>query len=151
MLTRNVGSELLTVIQNTASLAPTGPRTSLFHRAGTDGTLDLLPYEKEMVDIVNAFIVSSNDPAKRIQLMKDYQKLYTENVNGVGLTEYAAALVIGKRFANVPPGTPNFMYNWGEDSVMRERLYVPLDKQQNYQLHPASLPGRPGLGQGPVQ
>ena len=45
---------------------------------------------------------------------------------------------------NVPAGAPNFMYNWGEDSIMRERIFVPTDKQQDYELFPQTLPGAPG-------
>src|SRR5581483_3450927 len=75
-------SELISVVQNTASLAPTGPQTSWFHRAGSDGSVDLLPFEKDLVDIVNKFI-SEQDAAKRVELMKKFQKLYTENVYAV--------------------------------------------------------------------
>jgi len=28
---------------------------------------------------------------------------------------------------------------------------VPKDKQQNYELHPETLPGAPGIGNGPVK
>jgi peptide/nickel transport system substrate-binding protein len=142
-------SELISVVQNTASLAPTGPQTSWVHRAGTDKTLDLLPYEQQMVDIVNKFI-SSQDPAERIDLMKQYQKVFTENVNEIGLTQYPGALIINKRFANIPAGAPIFMFNWAEDNIFRERVYVPTDKQQAYELHPKTLPGAPGVGNGPV-
>ena len=142
-------SELISVVQNTSALAPIGPQTNMSHRAGSDGTLDLLPFEQEMVDVVNAF-VSEQDPAKRVELMKDYQKLYTENVFTVGLTQYPGALIINKRFANVPAGTPIFMFNWAEDNVIRERLYVPKDNQPGIELFPASLPGAPGVGNGPV-
>ena len=48
--------ELISVVQNTEQLAPVGPRTSWYHRAGKDGSVDLLPFEKELVDIVNKFI-----------------------------------------------------------------------------------------------
>ena len=142
-------SELISVVQNTAALAPIGPQTNMSHRAGSDGTLDLLPFEQEMVDVVNAFIAES-DPAARVELMKKYQKLYTENVFTVGLTQYPGALIINKRFANVPAGTPIFMFNWAEDNVIRERLYVPTDKQPGVELFPATLPGAPGIGNGPV-
>ncbi|MGN6159679.1 MAG: ABC transporter substrate-binding protein, partial [Devosia sp.] len=142
-------SELISVVQNTANLAPTGPQTSYFHRAGTDGTVDLLPFEKDMVDVVNKFIAEP-DPAKRADLMKQYQKLYTENVYTVGLTQYPGALIINKRFANIPPGAPIFMFNWAEDNIMRERVFVPTDKQKNYELYPKTLPGAPGLGNGPI-
>ena len=142
-------SELISVVQNTANLAPTGPQTSGFHRAGTDGTVDLLPFEKDMVDVVNKFILET-DPAKRVDLMKQYQKLYTENVYAVGLTQYPGALIINKRFANIPAGAPIFMFNWAEDNIIRERVFVPTDKQQNLELHAKTLPGAPGLGNGPV-
>ncbi len=131
------------MVQNTADLAPTGPQTSFFHRAGTDGNVDLLPFEKDMVDVVNKFI-AEQDPAKRVDLMKQYQKLYTQNVYAVGLTQYPGALIINKRFANIPPGAPIFMFNWAEDNIIRERVFVPKDKQQNYELHPKTLPGRAG-------
>jgi peptide/nickel transport system substrate-binding protein len=136
-------SELITVVQNTQQLAPIGPQTSLFHRAGPDGTLDLLPFEQELVDIVNAFI-ASDDPAERVQLMSDYQRIFTSNVYSIGLTTYTVALMVNKRFSNLPIGTPLFMFNWGEDSVMRERMFVPLDRQATHELFPQTLPGAPG-------
>jgi peptide/nickel transport system substrate-binding protein len=142
-------SELITVVQNTQDLAPTGPQISTGHRAGPDGTLDLLPFEQEMVDTINAF-VGTADPAERIELMKTYQRLYTENVFGIGLTQYPGALIINKRFANVPAGTPILQFNWAEDGLIRERLYVPADRQSDAQLHPDTLPGAPGQGNGPI-
>ena len=39
------------------------------------------------------------------------------------------------------------MYNWAEDSIIRERVFVPTDKQQDYELFPDTLPGAPG-GEG---
>ena len=142
-------SELISVVQNTAMLAPTGPQTSWFHRAGSDGTVDVLPFEKDLVDVVNSFI-SEQDAAKRIDLMKKFQKNYTENVYAVGLTQYPGALIINKRFANIPAGAPIFMFNWAEDNIIRERVYVPTDKQQNLELYPKTLPGAAGRGNGPV-
>ncbi|MDB5612558.1 MAG: transporter substrate-binding protein [Devosia sp.] len=142
------GSEMVSVVQGTTMLAPTGPRTHPFHKAGTDGTLDLLPFEQELVDAVNAFITTS-DNAERVELMKTYQHLFTENVYSVGLTQYPGALIVNKRFANIPAGAPIFMFNWAEDNIMRERVFVPADKQADFELHPETLPGAPG-GAGPV-
>jgi hypothetical protein len=68
--------------------------------------------------------------------MKRYQRLFTENLYGVGLVNYPGALVINKRFANIPPGAPIFPFNWAEDNIMRERVYVPEDRQQDHELHP---------------
>jgi len=142
MVLRN-GTSLITVVQNTAELAPVGPQTSLNHRANADGEMDLLPWEEEMVEVVNAFI-GSRDAEERSELMSRYQRLYTENLYGVGLTAYPGALIINKRFANIPAGAPIFMYNWAEDNIIRERVYVPADAQADHQLHPNTLPGDDG-------
>ena len=73
--------------------------------------------------------MGTRDPAERVELMKHYQKVYTENLDGIGLTAYPGALIVNKRFANIPPGAPIFMYNWAEDNIIRERVFVPEDKQ----------------------
>ncbi|WIJ23771.1 ABC transporter substrate-binding protein [Devosia sp. RR2S18] len=142
------GAEMVSVVQGTTALAPTGPRTHPFHKAGPDGTLDLLPFEQELVDTVNDFIATS-DNEERADLMKQYQRIFTENVYSVGLTQYPGALIVNKRFANIPAGAPIFMFNWAEDNIIRERVFVPADQQQDYELHPETLPGEPG-GAGPV-
>jgi len=142
-------TEVVTVVQNTTQLAPTGPTTSWNHRANEEGELDLLPWEQEMVDAVNAFI-ASRDPAERQELMKTYQRLVTENLYGVGLVAYPGALVINKRFANIPAGAPIFQFNWAEDNIIRERVFVPADAQGDHELHPDTLPGPMGIGEGPV-
>ncbi|HTO33177.1 MAG TPA: ABC transporter substrate-binding protein [Pararhizobium sp.] len=142
MVLRN-GSEIASVVQNTPQLAATGPRTSWHHRGGTDGSLDLMPFEQEMVDIVNRF-VTSNDVNERADLMKQYQKVSTENIDAVGLTEYPGALMINKRFSNIPVGAPIYMFNWAEDTIIRERVFVAADKQADYELFKDQLPGKPG-------
>jgi peptide/nickel transport system substrate-binding protein len=42
------------------------------------------------------------------------------------------------------------MFNWAEDSIIRERVYVPTDKQSDFELHPDTLPAAPGIGNGPI-
>ena len=101
-----------------------------------------------MVEVVNSF-TASQDNAEKAELMKRYQKLYTENLYTIGLTEYPGALIINKRFSNVPAGTPINMFNWAEDAIIRERLWVAADKQGKYELFPEQLPGKPGEG-GPI-
>ena len=143
------GTELITVVQNTTALAPVGPTTDVNHRANGAGEMDLLDYEKDLVDTVNKFS-ANRDPAERIELMKHFQNVYTSNVDGIGLTAYPGALIINKRFANIPPGAPIFMYNWAEDNIMRERVFVPKDKQIKAELFPDELPGAPG-SEGPIK
>ena len=76
--------------------------------------------------------------------MKQYQNVATTHLDTVGLTEYPGALIINKRFANVPTGAPIFMFNWAEDTIVRERLFVPADKQGDFELFAEQLPGKPG-------
>lgn len=147
MVRRN-SSELITVVQRTPELAPTGPRNSWVHMANADGELDLMPWQQEMVDLVNAFI-ATNDAGERTSIMQEYQQIYTENLFGIGLTAYPGALIINKRFSNIPAGAPIFMYNWAEDNIMRERVFVASDAQSDNELHPGTLPGAPG-SDGPV-
>jgi peptide/nickel transport system substrate-binding protein len=53
-----------------------------------------------------------------------------------------AAIVINKRFKNVPPGAPVLAYQWGEENVMRERLWVPKSEQgKAVELLPRTVPG----------
>jgi peptide/nickel transport system substrate-binding protein len=42
-----------------------------------------------------------------------------------------------------------FQFNWAEDNIIRERVYVAADKQGNFELHPNTLPGAPGSA-GPI-
>ena len=142
MVRRN-STELASVVQNTEQLAPVGPRTSWNHRAPESGELDLMPFEKDMADIVSKF-TTSKDNDERVALMKQFQKISTEHLYNIGLTEYPGALIINKRFSNVPSGTPIFLFNWAEDSIIRERLWVAADKQGKYELFPQQLPGAPG-------
>ncbi|NEI72633.1 ABC transporter substrate-binding protein [Rhizobium lusitanum] len=148
MVRRN-STELASVVQNTEQLAPVGPRTSWNHRAPESGQLDLMPFEKDMADIVNKF-ATSKDNDERVALMKQFQKISTGHLYNIGLTEYPGALIINKRFSNVPPGTPIFLFNWAEDSIIRERLWVAADKQGKFELFPEQLPGAPGSA-GPIK
>ncbi|MDX8445910.1 ABC transporter substrate-binding protein [Mesorhizobium captivum] len=147
-LVRRNETELTSVVQNTEQLAPVGPKTSWNHRAPESGEVDLMPFEKDLVDIVNKF-VSTQDNDQSADLMRKFQKISTEHVYNVGLTEYPGALIINKRFSNIPQGTPIFMFNWAEDSIVRERVFVAADKQAKYELFPEELPGKPG-DKGPM-
>ena len=141
------GSEVVTVVQDTGRLAPMGPGTTYFHQGGKDGSVDMLPFEKDLVADLNEFI-SAKDADGRIAAMKKYQKTATENVYEAGLTVYPGALIMNKRFSNIAPGAPIFMYNWAEDNIIRERVFVAKDKQEKYELFPDTLPSKPGSAPG---
>lgn len=139
VLARHDTTELTTVVQGADALAPMGPYTHKFHRAGPNGQLDLLAYEREMVRLTQAFIATDNKSERR-RLMSQYQRVSTEQVNSVGLIQFPGGLLLDKRLANVPPGTPTIMFNWAEDALMRERLFVPKARQSRHELRPGTLP-----------
>jgi peptide/nickel transport system substrate-binding protein len=64
------------------------------------------------------------------------------------LTVYPGALIVNKRFSNVAPGAPIFMYNWAEDNIIRERVFVAADQQSKNEVFPNTLPGKPGSAPG---
>jgi len=98
-----------------------------FHVTGSDGR-DLLPFEAELTQLVSDF-GSTDDAAAQADIARRMQSILTDNVYNVGLVQVPAALLVNKRVRNAHPGTPVFMYEWAEDSVIRERLWVPADLQ----------------------
>ena len=42
------------------------------------------------------------------------------------------------------------MFNWAEDNIIRERVFVPSDKQSDFELHKETLVAQPG-DKGPLQ
>lgn len=98
-----------------------------FHLSGAGGR-DLLPFETELASL-NETIVSTDDPRVSTRAAQQMQKILTENLYVVGLVQAPAALLVNKRIRNVHPGTPVFMYDWAEDGIIRERLWIPREQQ----------------------
>ncbi len=98
-----------------------------FHVSSDEGR-DLLPFEAELSDLVGQFN-STADAAAQAAIADQMQSILTENVYNVGLVQVPAALLVNKRIMNAHPGTPVFMYEWAEDAVIRERLWVPAEEQ----------------------
>ena len=109
-----------------------------WHPADDDGNRNLFDFEVEMVDAVN-LIQETWNPEEAAAAARTIQRLWTENVYTVGLTQAPAALLINKRIKNAHPGTPVFMFEWAEDGVVRERLWTPSDEQLE-ELLPGSVP-----------
>ncbi len=97
-----------------------------------------MSFEAELGGLVDKFN-STDDAAKQTEYANRMQQLLTENVYNVGLVQVPAALLVNKRVRNAHPGTPVFMYEWAEDGVVRERLWVPAD-QQMAELLPGTVP-----------
>lgn len=103
---------------------PAGNNCPFFNSGG-----DRLPFEAEIATAYDAF-VASTDASEQAELARKMQQLMTENVYYIGTVQIPAALLVNKRIKNAHPGTPVFMYEWAEDSVIRERLWSPAAMQE---------------------
>ncbi len=119
------GQEFALPYKNVTALAPLTDSYN-DHRGGADR--ELLPFEQDLVDIVQQYRgVYDNDG--RNALMSQYNQIYTENVYKLGVFVGRYGLGIGKRFKNIPAGTPVFLYQWVEDAILLDQLWTPVDQQ----------------------
>ncbi len=102
---------------------PSGPSCPHFNAGG-----ERLDFEVEVADMLTAF-QSTGDAAEQAKLARDMQRLVTENAYTIGTVQIPAALLVNKRIKNAHPGVPVFMYEWAEDSVIRERLWTAAEDQ----------------------
>ncbi|MEM7537920.1 MAG: ABC transporter substrate-binding protein [Chloroflexota bacterium] len=107
------------------------------HREGAEPR-ELMAFEEELIDIVNAFCVEPDTDA-RIALMAEYNQIYTENAYSLGVIIGRYGLAAAKRFNNIPAGMPVFMYNWTWENVMPEQVWIAPDAQIE-QLRPGVIP-----------
>lgn len=122
-------------------IAPLDWSGPYWHLGTATQAQNLMPPEKEMLGLIDK-IRTERDTDKRNDLFHQFDHVFTENVETVGLIQYPGAILINKRFKNVPPGSPIYGYGWGEDGVMRERLWVAKDDQGKVpELAPKTLPG----------
>ena len=124
--------------RETCGFLPISTGCPLTHPSSADGSRDLMSFEKEMVTAVNA-IQQSWDAGEISANASKIQQLWTDNVYTVGLVQAPAALLVNKRVKNAHPGVPVFMFEWAEDSLVRERLWVPKDQQLS-ELMPGVIP-----------
>jgi len=131
--------EKIQPIANITGLAPFGPSTPRWHKGTESRPQKLLPFEKELVETLTRY---RNEPDMKAQLalLNQYNKVATENLYEVGLTSVPAALIINKRIMNVPPGTPILSFQWAEDAIMRERLWIDPKAKPVKELMPDELP-----------
>lgn len=89
----------------------------------------MMDFEPALVDIVNKYR-STFDAAQRKQLMGQYENTFTKNVYRLGVFIGRYGLGLAKRVKNVPDGTPAFMYQWVEPSILLDTLWTPTDQQE---------------------
>ncbi len=122
-------------------LAPISIKVPQWHQGTGDKPQELLPFESDMIAILNK-IRTEPDGAKRAALLNDYNHIFTENVYSVGLVTIPAALIVNKRFKDVPAGAPVLAWQWSEDNTLRERMWIAKEDQaQVPELMPGEMPG----------
>jgi peptide/nickel transport system substrate-binding protein len=118
-------------------LAPITKEAPVWHREG-DTPRQLQPFEEELIELVQAYC-PEQDQAARKELINQYNKIFTENVYTIGIWVGRHGLALAKRFRNVTPGTPVFMYQWVEDNMIAEQVWTPVEEQQE-QVRPGTIP-----------
>jgi peptide/nickel transport system substrate-binding protein len=111
---------------NITNMAPI-TKTFGIHREG-DKPRNLMDFEKQLVEITEKYRLTY-DGAGRADLMKQYQKIFTENVYHMGVFSGRYGLGLAKRMKNIPVATPTFLYTWVEDAIMLEHLWSPAADQ----------------------
>jgi peptide/nickel transport system substrate-binding protein len=117
------------------SLAPI-TKTYDINREG-DKPRVMLDFEQSLVDLIQKYR-STFDAAGRKTLMSQYNNIFTKNVYRMGVFVGRYGLGIGKRFKNVPDGTPVFMYTWVEDAFLLDQMWTPA-KDQLKQNRPETI------------
>jgi len=117
------------------SLAPVTPSSPNWHRAGPGNKRELLPFERRMVEIVEALKFEPSRE-KRQKLFSELQKLWTSNLYTIGIIEGIYNTGITKRFKNIPDGIPARYHQWFHANVMQEQVWTPKELQL-----PEFLPG----------
>jgi peptide/nickel transport system substrate-binding protein len=108
-------------------IAPVGAERPYWHREGAESR-ELLPFEEELVRITQEFAVEI-DFEKRKALMKEFNKIFTENNYSIGVIIGRYGLALAKRFQNVPIGSPPFFYQWTWGNVQPEQIWVKPEEQ----------------------
>jgi peptide/nickel transport system substrate-binding protein len=118
-------------------LAPITKPAPYWHREG-DQPRELQPFEEELNRIVTAYCAET-DPAKRKEMMAEYNQIFTENLYNIGVFIGRYGENLTKRFMNINPGLPPFLYKWTEDAIMLEQVWSPVEEQKP-QVRPNTVP-----------
>ncbi|MCY3866155.1 MAG: ABC transporter substrate-binding protein [Chloroflexi bacterium] len=130
------GQEFTTSFTRCQDLGPVTDLTPDFHRA-EGGERQLLDFEAEIVEIINAFCLEPDFEARK-ELISRYIQLTTENVYHAGVIIGRYGLGLAKRFNNIPVGAPPFFYQWTWGNVIPEAVWVDPDEQLE-QIFPGTV------------
>lgn len=124
--------------RNLDNLSTITHRTPVWHMGTAEAPQVKMDFELELEALMTSVRTEPN-PAARSEIFRKYNRIFTENVYNIGISTVPPALLMNRRFQNVPVGTPVLLYQWSEDNLMRERLWVSKDKQMD-ELLPGIVP-----------
>lgn len=119
------------------NLAPITDQTPNWHRKGAEDR-QLQPFEQELVDIVTEFRLEP-DSTKRVELIAEYNRIFTENLYNIGVVIGRYGLALATRFENVPVGSPVFLYQWTWGNVQPDQIWVAPENQLP-EIYPGTVP-----------
>jgi len=134
------GQEFAVPFTYATSLAPVTDQTPNWHRKGAEDR-QLQPFEQELIDIVTEFRLEP-DSAKRVALMAEYNRIFTENIYNIGVVIGRYGLALATRFENVPVGSPVFLYQWTWGNVQPDQIWVKPENQLP-EIYPGTVPVYP--------
>jgi len=137
MLVDRGGQEYAVPFTYAQLLAPVTKEDPEWHREGAEPR-QLQPFEEELVRIVNEFALEP-DSDKRVELMHEYNRIFTENIYDIGIVVGRYGLALAKRFKNVPVGTPTFLYQWTWANVQPDQVWVAPEDQLE-EIRPGEIP-----------
>lgn len=124
--------------RETIRYIPVSPNGPGFHLEDENGERKLFGFENQILRAYETFSSSWNQ-GEVVSAANEINKLWTENIYTIGLIQAPAALLVNKRIKNAHPGVPVFMFEWAEDSLVRERLWTPKGDQLD-ELLPDVIP-----------
>jgi peptide/nickel transport system substrate-binding protein len=131
------GQEFAVPFTRADQLAPITDQTPNWHRKGAEDR-QLQPFEEELIRIVSEFRLEP-DAAKRVELMTEYNRIFTENIYNIGVVVGRYGLALAERFQNVPVGTPVFLYEWTWANVQPDQVWV-MPEDQLPEIYPGTVP-----------
>jgi peptide/nickel transport system substrate-binding protein len=137
MVIDRVGGEWMVPFTRCDDLAPITTTSPSWHREGSEPR-ELLDFEVEMVEIVEAFCLEPDSDVRK-QQMSDYNRLYTENIYTIGGVIGRYGLALATRFENIPNGAPPFFYQWTWGNVQPDQVWV-MPENQLEQVMPGVIP-----------
>lgn len=128
MVVDRLAQEFTTPFTRCKDLAPIQIEAPTWHRASGGGERELLDFEVEMVEIVEAFCLEPDTDVRK-EMMSEYNRIFTENVYSIGGVVGRYGLALAERFENVPVGSPPYFYQWTWGNVQPDQVWVAPENQ----------------------